>query len=154
MPTTGPHFSDRTLRASREEDARAQRVRTVDAMVQRIRDARAGLDRQIAELQIASNDLRTECRRNFDEASSSFLVFANSHIRLAGALSQGVRRTASMDRMLVNAAADREEAKVRQEALRVQQQVRSQARQMEQLQAPSDDDFDLVFGEVVNDAAQ
>lgn len=112
------------------------------------------MDDGIAKLQEASLELRSVCRRNYDEASSSYLIFANSHIRLAGALSQGIRRTASMDRVLANAAREREDAKVREEEFRRQQQVRDHQKLVQKLQLPTEDAFDELFGEIVTDAAE
>lgn len=138
---------------NREAEVRRRHEEHVQAIVERIHKARSTMEVSVKELQEASEELRSVCRRNYDEASSSYLVFANSHIRLAGALLQGVRRTASMDRVLTNAAQEREEAKAREEAYKRQQEVREHGKLVAKLQLPTDDAFEELFGEIVNDAA-
>lgn len=138
---------------SREADVRRRHEEHVQALVERIHNTRQTLEASIAQLQDASLELRSVCRRNYDEASSSYLVFANSHLRLAGALTQGIRRTASMDRVLVNAAREREDAKLRQEEFQRQQEVRAHAKLVQKLQLPTEDDFEELYGEIVTDAA-
>lgn len=139
---------------SREAEARQRHVQHVEALVERIHKTRQELDERIAQLTEVATELRSVCRRNFDEASSSYLIYANSHLRLAGALSQGVRRTASMDRVLVNAAKEREDAKQREEVFRRQQEVRAHGKLVQKLQLPADDAFEELFGEIVNDASE
>ncbi len=138
---------------SREEEVRRRHEEHVGAIVERIQAARQNVDVAVAQLQEASMELRAVCRRNFDEASSSYLVFANSHLRLAGALNQGVKRAASMDRILTIAAREREDAKARQEEFRRQQEVRAHARLVQKLQLPTDDDLVELYGEDMIDAS-
>lgn len=133
-------------------DVRQRHAEHVDALVERTQLLRTDIENSVARLVEASTELRAVCRRNFDEASASYLVFANSHLRLASALTQGIRRTASMDRMLVNAAREREDAREREAAFQRQQEIRKHSKLVEQLQMPSDDDFNDLFGEIVNDA--
>jgi len=143
---------------TREAELRQRQVQQIDVLVEKIHRIRQGIDEQVAQLLEASSELRTVCRRNYDEASSSYLVFANSHLRLAGALSQGIRRTGSMDRFLQKAAHEREEAKLLEEKLRQQREAREQARMqaeaVQQLQLPTEDDFDELYGEILNDASE
>lgn len=133
-------------------EVRQRHAEHVDALVDRVKSLRSDIDRAVSQLVDASTELRAVCRRNYDEASASYLVFANSHLRLAGALAQGVRRTASMDRMLVNAAREREDAREREAAFQRQQEMRAHSKLVEQLQVPTDDDFQDVFGEILTDA--
>ena len=142
------------LANSREADSRQRHAEHVQALVERIHKIRSEVDGGIAQLQEAALELRSVCRRNYDEASASLLVFANSHIRLAGALGQGVRRTISMDRVLANAAQEREEAKRREAEFKRQQEVREHKKLVQNLQLPAPDDFDDLYGEIVNDAAE
>lgn len=148
MPTAAPV----QVQPDPTAEARRRHAQHVDALVVRVKALRSEIERMASQLTDASTELRAVCRRNFDEASSSYLVFANSHLRLAGALSQGVRRSATMDRMLVNAAREREDAREREAAFQRQQQIREHNKLVQQLQAPSADDFDDLFGEILNDA--
>lgn len=142
------------LAQSREAEVRQRHVQYVEALVGQIHTVRRELDEKVARLQETASELRSVCRRNFDEASSSYLIFANSHLRLAGALSQGIKRTASMDRVLVNANREREDAKVREAEFKRQQAVRAHGKLVEKLQLPTDDGFDELFGEIVDDASE
>lgn len=156
MPPTGTPATEVRVdpAITQAAEARQRHAAHVEALVERIHTARRDVDEGVARLQQSSEELRSLCRRNYDEASSSYLIFANSHLRLAGALSQGIRRTASMDRVLMNAAREREDAKAREEEFRRQQQVREHEKLVQKLQLPAPDDFDELFGEIVNDASE
>lgn len=153
MPSTEQQAQRQVAAARAEEEARRQRrEETIQALVDRIHKAREAIEQDVAHLQDACLELRTVVRRNYDEASSSYLVFANAHLRLAGALVQGVRRTASMDRMLNRAQEEREEARRREMEHRRAQEVRDHARHVQKLQLPTEDAFDEVYGEVMGNA--
>ncbi len=141
-----------------QEDPQKQRKRREDqtaALVETIKKARADIESAVSRLQTATLELRSVTRRNFDESASSVLVFSNAHLRLCGAMTQAMHRTASMDRVLARAERDREEARVREQEFRRQQEAQAQAKEhsrlIEQLKVPTEDDFDALYGEILNE---
>lgn len=143
-----------------QEDPQKQRKLREEhtaALVETIKKARSDIESAVNRLQTATLELRSVTRRNFDESSSSLLVFSNAHLRLCGAMTQAVNRTASMDRVLVRAEQDREEARVREQEFRRQQEAQAQVKEhsklLEQLKVPTEDDFDALYGEILNDAS-
>ena len=119
------------------------------AQVQKVReDIEANLD-QLKDLSLA---LRCRCRRNLgDESMAGYLVWANAHLRVTGALSNGLRRTSSMDRVLKTSQADREEneRRTQEEARRLE--TREHQRVVDQLMLPTTDDFEELFGSPVEE---
>lgn len=136
------------LRRKAEED----NDREVGSLVEKIKESRREVETALSRLAELAEEMRGRSRRVPSEASSSLTVFATAHLRFASAVSQGLKRTASMDRVLDRAKADQEEAK-RREALEKQWADRRQARKdVERLILPvSDDDaFDGLYGEIVD----
>jgi hypothetical protein len=136
---------------------RKQREEQTAALVETIKKARSDIESAVSRLQTATLELRSVTRRNFDESASSLLVFSNAHLRLCGAMTQAVHRTASMDRVLVRAEKDREEARVREQEYRRQREAQAQVKEhsklIDQLKVPTEDDFDALYGEIVTDAS-
>lgn len=130
--------------------ARKQREDAAQDLVKRIQQAREDISTRVGQLYEMSTELRTISRRNLDEGSQSYVLFANAHMRLAGALSQGFRRTASADRVLKVGQAEREEASRREEADRQWREAREQQKVAEKLTLATDNDFDELYGDVVD----
>ena len=150
MPSTEQQLQQISAVQRQDQDRRRQHEKTIQGLVERIHTARESIESDVAHLQQACLELRTLVRRNYDEASSSYLVFANAHLRLSGALLQGVRRTASMDRMLNKAQQEREEAQALEAEHQARQELRAHARHVESLQLPSEDAFAEVYGELTD----
>lgn len=131
--------------------SRRQRQDAAEDLVQRIQNLREELIGKASHLHELSMELRTKSRRSLaDEGSSHFIMFANAHIRLAGALTQGVRRTGSTDRVLTAGQVDRDEARRRDEMDRQRQLDRTQKKTVDKLTLTSNGAFDEVYGDLVD----
>lgn len=117
-------------------------------IIQQMQDLRQEIDGSIARLHELGTLLRTKAMRTRTEESPSQIVFANAHLRLAGALNQGLRRAASMDRVLIVARLEREEEERRREQEEQRAVQRKRQQQVAQLQNPTDSDFDDLYGEL------
>jgi len=134
----------------REEELRQQRDKTAQATITQIQKIRGEIETSVARLHELSLELRTSARRTLDASSSSHIVYANAHLRVVGALTQGLRRTASMDRVLLIGQREQEDARRREEEARQDREVREHDRLVDQLSLPSEDDFEELYGEVLS----
>jgi hypothetical protein len=133
----------------RAEEARRQREEAAETLVRDIQAAREEITSNIDRLYRLAIELRTMSRRSLDEGAQSYIMFANAHMRLAGALNQGVKRTGSTDRVLKIGQAEREDARRRDEALRQKTEARENRKAIDKLMLTSDDAFDEIYGDVV-----
>lgn len=151
-----PIAKDQVLRIQAEQakadELRKRREEASAAVIARIHKARQDIEDAALRMHEAASELRDLSRRNFDETSGAYINFASAHLRLAGAMVQGSKRTASMDRLLKNARREQEEARVREDEHRRQQEVRAHEKYVQKLSLPSDDAFDELYGEIVTDA--
>ena len=136
----------------REAESREARERESLAIVEKIKQARADVDAAVQKLQQTSMELKAYARRNPDESGSSLMVFANAHLRVCGACSQGVRRTASMDRVLNRAAQEQELARRREAEDEKRAEERAHRRKVKKLSlpVPDPDAFAEVYGELLD----
>lgn len=134
----------------RSADARQKREAEADTLVSEIQKAREDLISKAAHLADLSNNLRAKARRNSDEASSSYVTFANAHLRLAGMLAQGARRTGSADRTIRAGREERDEAR-HAEALSKsrQNEVSESRRRTTGLSLSSSEAFDELYSEII-----
>jgi hypothetical protein len=126
--------------------------REVEGLITRIKEAREEVNAALAKLAYLSDEMRSRARRTPGDGTSSLVTFANAHARFAGAAKQGMSRTASMDRIIEKAKAEKEEATRRDIQERKWAEARRAQKQVDRLVLPTDDAFDEVFGEVVNNA--
>jgi hypothetical protein len=133
----------------RAEETRRQREEVAEGLVRDIQAAREDLTSAIDRLYRLAVELRTLTRRSLDEGAQSYIMFANAHMRLAGALNQGVKRTGSTDRILKIGQTEREDARRREENLRQRAEVREHQKAIDKLVLTSDDAFDEIYGEIV-----
>lgn len=136
----------------RAADAQQQQEQKCDAIVEQIKATRADLEGGMAKLGQLTQQLRQHVRRNQNESTSRYLTYANAHQRLAGALGTGLRRTASMDRLLGVAKEEQREAREREAELERRQETRDHQRLVDRLTLPTADDFEEVYGEVIDHA--
>jgi len=136
----------------REGETRQQREKEDAAAIERVRDARQTIESALLGLQRTASELRDRARRNPDEVSANHLIYANAHLRLTGALANGIRRTASMERVLNSAEAKREDARRREEEDRLRRELRAHERHINSLTLPTSDvdDFDEVYGDLTD----
>jgi SMC interacting uncharacterized protein involved in chromosome segregation len=135
----------RTARLQEEERAE-QHEKEAKEIVQGIDEARRTIEQAVSKLAEMSQKLRTHALRQRNDLTSGYLAFSNAHMRICGALSQGLRRTASMGRVLESSKLSQEEAKQRDLREEEQRRMRAQNREIEKLSLPTNDDFDLVYG--------
>jgi hypothetical protein len=148
MPTQPPQVDPLEALRKRAEEANN---REVESLIGRIKEARQEVETALTRLTYLSDELRSRARRA-PENSSSLVVYANAHVRFAGAASQGMRRTASMDRLLDRAKAEKEETQRREALERKWAESRRVQKQVDRLILPTDDAFSELYGEVVNNA--
>lgn len=156
----GDDLEARPQRASQLEamrrGAEESNEREVAMILGEIREARKEVEAALSKLTSLSDDLRTRSRRIPTDAASSLVVFANAHLRFAGAATQGMKRTSAMDRILDRAEAQKAEAKRREEQIARWAEARKIARETEKkvqkLILPPDDAFDELYSEVVSNA--
>ena len=130
--------------------ARQRQEAAVEDLIEQIQNVREEITTRVARLHTLSMELRAKSRRNLDEGSSQYIVYANAHLRLAGALGQGLRRTGSTDRVLDAGRADREEARRRDEVDRQWRESRDQKRALAGLDTSLGDAFDDLYSEIVD----
>lgn len=135
----------------RAADLQRQREANLDGLVAQIQQARGELDTTLTKLARLTDELRRTVRQDRDEATSRYLIYATAHQRLAGALGAGIRRAASMDRLLGAAKEEQREAREREAEQQRRQETRDHQRMVDQLTLPTDDDFYEVYGDVIAD---
>lgn len=141
-----------SLDKRRQVEAQERFLKNVEQLVGEVQQLRKQADDLALKLHTKSVALRELIRRSPDEGTSSLLVFANVHLRLAGAMQQGVKRTIPMDRVLKRAEQDREDARVREDQELKRKVAREQARALEHSLAVSNSDaFDELYGDFIDE---
>jgi len=123
----------------------------VQEAIQEIQKAREEVERAVQRLTAASDRLRTHTRRFRGPDTTSYTMYANSHIRLAGALNQGMKRAGNMDRMLDRAKSDRQAAAEREAQQQLWTEQRANRRELDKSLLPTTDDFAEVYGDVTEE---
>jgi hypothetical protein len=136
-------------RREREAEERRKREKASREAIQQIQETRQEIEALASRLQEQADAMRKQSRRTLDEDSNARIVFANAHIRFAGAMLQGLRRTASVDRTLVTRQADNREDRRRREWEEQQRQVRDHGRLVDRLQLPTNDPMAELYGEIL-----
>jgi hypothetical protein len=116
------------------------------ALVSQIQEARKTADESARKLYEAASLLYEKARRNPIEGASAYVIFANAHLRMANALGQGLRRTASTDRVLKIARDEQEEERRRASVEEEHRKIREGQRRIQKLTLTSDNAFDEVYG--------
>ncbi len=136
----------------RAEAARERRQEESEDLIQRIQSVREEILTKVRKLHELSVDLRTKSRRFLaDEGSNSYVMFANAHLRLAGALHQGLRRTGSTDRVLKIGQEEREEALRREAENLRRQEFYNRQKAANDLILTSDNAFEELYGDIVGE---
>jgi flagellar biosynthesis chaperone FliJ len=148
MPENKPEPNPLEALRQRAEEANSREVET---LIQQIKEARRDVEASLTKLTHLAEEMRGRARRS-PETSSSLVTFATAHLRFAGAATQGMRRTASMDKFLDRAKAEKEETQRRETQERKWAEAYRARKQVERLVIPTADAFDELYGEVVNNA--
>jgi hypothetical protein len=99
---------------------------TPEEIIQEIRDIRGSMDTLCTRVFELSRTLYSKARREATkDTMGSLVLYANTWTRLSGAVSQGLQRTASADRVLKYARDDQE----RQEREAAERERREQERE-------------------------
>lgn len=131
---------------SREAERAQQHEKRANEIIHQMDAARQAIEAEVQKLALLSQELRSHAMRNRDDLTTGYLAYSNAYTRICGALGQGLRRTASMGRVLDSAKANQEEAKQREAHEEERQRLRAQTKQVERLKLPTSEDFDLVYG--------
>lgn len=134
----------RTVRLQEEEqdqrhEAEAQKI------LKSMEDLRLDIEQKVSQMAEWSNKLRSHALRRRGDLTSGYLAYSNAYARICGALSQGLRRTASVARVLEAAKVSQEENRRWEE----RRESKAQRTVVEKLSLPSSDDFDQVYGDSV-----
>ncbi len=126
--------------------------RVISGLVSQIQEAQQEVDVVLTRLATLSSELRGRAQRYPTETSQGYLVFANAHLRFASAASQGMKRTAATSRILDRAKAEQEDRKRREQQELERNAARQRREEQRRLEAPVEDDFLELYGEVVANA--
>lgn len=140
-----------------EDEQRRRRASEAAALVDEVKQLRAELETKLATFVEKSDVLRNFARRHLrgDEDGQALVAFANQHLRLGGALSNGFRRMASADRTLAayKQASDERRQQEEQMRQRIEQSATRRATQENLLGTGEADDFEQIYGEVMEEVA-
>jgi hypothetical protein len=160
-PTPGSSDAKRAehevARAKYEADRVERQEREVEELIQKVREAKSEALEKLLTLGTCAEALRQHARRNSTDMSGALVMFATAHMRIAGAATQGIQRTGSIDRLIDRAKSDRieeirfeEERLVRENTRNAREKARQQ---VDRLTFPVDNDaIDELYGEVDSDA--
>lgn len=128
-------------RSARHEEQAKQIIEEMETTSQEVSNA-------VLRLAGLAQKLRTHALRQRDDLTPGYLSYSSAYTRICGALSSGLRRTASMNRVLDAAKVVQEETERRENREAEARQVRARTKEIERLSLPTSDDFDLVYGDM------
>ena len=131
-----------------------------DEIIMEIKELRSELERTVERLFELSKVLYTKARRSdvVDDRTSAFVLYANAWTRFSGMVGQGLRRTASVDRVLRVAQQNerdrqeherQEQARGVQEAKREAKRENSRASNLSFVPSPGVEDLVALYGQEV-----
>lgn len=135
---------------------------SLDEIVQEIRDIRGHMEADCSRILEISKVLYSRARREaLTDSVAPLILYANTWSRFAGAISHGLARTSTADRVLEKSNEDikREEQRILEQVRRDQQRTARTEKRAKQVPnpSPSDDLSDLIelYGrEVISDASK
>lgn len=138
----------------RAADIRRQRAQDVDSHVQAIKAARGDIEGKLHELQGHCDRLQQAARRaGAEDGVARYRLYHTAQARMAGALSQVLKRAKSTDRLLEARGNDEQEREREQREAESQARVQTAVRDIFDLQLPKENDIESLFGEGVMDAS-
>lgn len=152
MPQASPQQNYEQVQAERRrlEELSRRQQEEIGGHVKAITDIRAGLEGKIVDLQRECEALQRVLRRSSYDDVSRYLVYQAAQMRMAGVLSQGLKRAQSADKYLEASRIEREERAARERQEDLHDKVRAMRRDVASLQLPKDDDFDSLYEEVTH----
>ena len=129
-----------------------------DAIVKEIRDLRGEIQRSTERLYELSRVLYSKVRREARPDTAALILYANAWTRFAGAIGQGLKRTASTDRVLKAAHLQEQERKEQEERQRELEERRQRlaevaASHVYEGDLDVDDDLVALYGQEVMNAS-
>ena len=119
----------------------------LDRSVQKVLEARSALEDKLKDYALACVDLRDRSRRD-PNRSSGHIMFAGMNLRLAGAVTQALKRSTLGDKLLERSLRERREELEKSESLAALKSKASVDRRRKPASLlPAHDDFDVLFGE-------
>lgn len=150
MPQAAPQHSYEQAQAERQrlDDISRSQQEEINTHVKAITDIRASMEGKVADLQRECDALQRVLRRSTYDDVSRYLVYQAAQARMAGVLSQGLKRATAADKFLEASRLEREERTTRERQDALRDKVRAVRRNVASLQRPTDDDFDSLYEEV------
>jgi len=122
----------------------------IEDLVEAIASAKVAVDTAVQKMLLASITLRDKVRRTrSDTGSYNRLIYANAHMRLAGAFTQGLKRIGPMERVLDRVKAEQEE--VRLQGILDDKRAQEHAKRRKAQYSASEDAFDELYRDVVQE---
>jgi hypothetical protein len=134
------------LSRAQEREQATHHEEQAKLIISQMEEARQTIEGSVLRLASLAQQLRTHALRRRDDLTTGYLSFSSAYTRICGALNSGLRRTASMSRILDQAKMAQEETERREQREASARQARAQAKEIERLSLPTSDDFDLVYG--------
>lgn len=133
-------------------ETRRQQQRDIDGHVAAIKSARADIEGKLRELQGHCDRLLRATRLAADEEGDTarFRLYHTAQMRMAGAMGHALKRAEATDRLLERHLDDQRERDRQDRERAVQTRVREVIRDVFDLKLPKDDDFEQLFGEVID----
>lgn len=106
-----------------------------DDIVAEIGSLRASIEADAGRIVALAQNLYARARRSSEEGSNINVMFANSWLRCAGVISQGIRRTRTVGRLFAAHKDEAREAKIAEEEARIlREQAEARAARIQQAQ--------------------
>ena len=143
------HLPNGLIRTAQQQELDLDQRHTAEAeeLVRSLVEVREEIEQKLTQLLELSQRLRTHVLRRRTDLTGAYLACSNAHLRICGALSQGVRRTAGIVRTLDTSKLALEDQQRRERELAEKAKIRASQRHVEKLSLPESDDFDQVFGD-------
>ena len=154
MPQASPQQSFDQIRVERQrlEESNRRQLEQVGTHVKAIADIRAALEVKIGDLQRECEALQRVLRRSSYEDVSRYMVYQAAQMRVAGVLSQGLKRATAADKYLEASRIEREERAGREHQEELRRKLKAVREDVARLQLPQEDDFETLY-EGVTDAS-
>jgi len=134
------------LSRAQEKERATRHEEQARSIISEMETTREAIEASILKLVGLAQQLRTHALRNRDDLTTGYLSYSSAYTRICGALNSGLRRTASMNRVLDAAKAAQEETERREAREEEHRLARVRVKEIEKLSLPTNDDFDLVYG--------
>jgi len=152
MPAVSPEQDYQQVQIERQrlEEGRRRLQQDIDARLESIATLRGELEGKVVDFQRECEELSRVLRRASYEDVVRYRVYQGAQVRMAGVLSQVLKRASVADRVLDVAHAEQEERALRERQEESREKVRAMRRNVANLQLPKDDDFESLYEGVID----